>query len=210
MSVVQVFFKNTVRKGQIAQGSIYPFPTVFSACLETFLSTFCHNIVLNKKAHLQNFSSLKLDGVEIWYLVCGISLWISTKFVHKMPLGSKLAPPWGSQVEHRNEEGKFHNSSTLKLEGLELWYFVCSISLWICTKIVHMMPLGSGLVLLWGSQVGAQEQRRQITEFFFFESGRPRPLIFCMYYLQVNLYQVSSFDVPGVKSGPVPGSLVGT
>ena len=51
----------------------------------------------------------------MWHL-----LWTSTKFVHKMPLGSKQALPWGSLVEHRNKERKFHNSSTLKLDGLEL------------------------------------------------------------------------------------------
>ena len=101
------------------------------------------------------FFSLKLDGTEIGYLLCGISLWTSTKFVHKMPLGSKLAPPWESHVEHRNKERKFHNSSTLKLEGLEPWYFVCSISFRTSTKCVHTMPLGSGLVLPWGSQVRA-------------------------------------------------------
>ena len=40
--------------------------------------------------------------------------------VHKMALGSELAPTWGSQVEHRNKEQKFYNSSSLKLDGLEL------------------------------------------------------------------------------------------
>ena len=82
----------------------------------------------NKEAHLQKIFSLKLDGVEIWYLVCGISLWTSTKFVHKMPLRSKLALPWVHIYKHRNKAWKFHNSFTLKLEGLELWYFVCNIS----------------------------------------------------------------------------------
>ena len=52
--------------------------------------------------------------------VCDISLETSTKFVYKMPLGSELALPWGSQVEHRNKERKFYNSSSLKLDGLEL------------------------------------------------------------------------------------------
>ena len=100
----------------------------------------------NKEAHLKNSSSLKLEGIEIWYLVCGISLWNSTKFVHMMPLGSKLAPLWELQVEHRNKERKFHSFSSLKLERLELWYFISSISLWTSTKFVHMMPLGSKLV----------------------------------------------------------------
>ena len=36
--------------------------------------------------------------IELWYLLCDISLWTSTKIVHMMPLGSKLATPRGSQV----------------------------------------------------------------------------------------------------------------
>ena len=109
----------------------------------------------NKEQTFYNSFSLKLYGLELWYFVCSISLGTSTKFVNKMPVGSKLAPPWGSQVEHRNKERKFYNSSSLKLDGLELWYFVCSISMWTSTKFIHMMPQGSGLVLPWGLQVGA-------------------------------------------------------
>ena len=106
----------------------------------------------NKEANLQN-SSLKLVGVKICYFVCGISMGTSTMFVHKMPLGSELAPPWGSQVEQRNKERKFYYSSSLKLEYLELWYFVFSISLWTSTKYVNKIPLGSKLAPSWGSQV---------------------------------------------------------
>ena len=39
-----------------------------------------------------------------------------------MPLGSKQAPPRGSQLEHRNKGDELQNSS-LKLEGVELSYF---------------------------------------------------------------------------------------
>ena len=105
----------------------------------------------NKEYKFQIFSSLKVEGLQLWYLVCSISYWTSTKFVNKMPLGSKPAPPLGSQVEHRNKEQKFYNSSSLKPDGLELWYFVCSISLWTSTKFIHMIPQGSGLVQPWGS-----------------------------------------------------------
>ena len=52
----------------------------------------------NKEGKLQNYS-LKLEDLELCYLVYNISLWTSTKFVHMRPLGSKLAPSRGSQVE---------------------------------------------------------------------------------------------------------------
>ena len=34
--------------------------------------------------------------------------------------GAKLAPPWGRTLEHRDRKGKLQNSSSLKLEGIEL------------------------------------------------------------------------------------------
>ena len=43
-----------MEKGQIAQGSIYPFPTVFSARLETFLP-----FLLNSKLSSANIFSLE-------------------------------------------------------------------------------------------------------------------------------------------------------
>ena len=101
----------------------------------------------------------------------------------KCPWGQNWPCPGGSQVEHRNKERKFYNSSSLKLDVLELCYFVRSISLWTSTKFIHMMPQGSGLVLPWGSQDGALGQRRQISKFFFSEIGRGRDLIFCMWHL---------------------------
>ena len=51
----------------------------------------------------------------------------------KIPLGSKLTQPRGSQVGttflYRNKEDQLPNSSLLKLEGIELRILVCSISL---------------------------------------------------------------------------------
>ena len=137
-----------------------------------------------KRIKMQNLwkSSLKLDDIEFWYLVCSTSQWTYTKFVQMTPLGSKLALPrgvtslnietkkenfkivflwnwkafdiwyaafpsgpllslfkwcpwnqnWprpmGHKFKHRNKEGKLHFFSSVKLEGLELWYLVCSIS----------------------------------------------------------------------------------
>ena len=49
-------------------------------------------------------------------------MWTSTKFVHMMPLGSKLALPRGDRKsELRNKEANLQNSS-LKLESIEIWY----------------------------------------------------------------------------------------
>ena len=120
----------------------------------------------NKESHLQNSSPVKLEGVELWYLVLNISLWTSTKtgparghssqlqnssslkleglqlwylvfsislrtfiyLIHMIPLVSKT-DPWGHKLEHRNKEDQLQNSSSLKLEGIELRFSVCSISL---------------------------------------------------------------------------------
>ena len=47
-----------------------------------------------KRAKLKNSSSLKLEGLELSYLVYSIS----TNFIYMMPLGSKQALPPGSKV----------------------------------------------------------------------------------------------------------------
>ena len=86
----------------------------------------------NKESHLQNSSPLKLEGVELWYLVFSISLWTSTQFVHMMLLGSRFDPPRGGghNLEHRNKENQLQNSSSLKPEGIELRFFTLCICLW--------------------------------------------------------------------------------
>ena len=76
----------------------------------------------NIEEDLQN-SSLKLEGTtELSYLVYSIFLWTSTNIFHMIPplSGSKLLPPRGHNLEHRDKEIKFQNSSSLKLEALEL------------------------------------------------------------------------------------------
>ena len=68
--------------------------------------------------------------------------------------GVKIGPRLGGHLfEHRNKEGKLQSSSTLKLEGLELSYYVYSISVSTSTKFVHMMPPPSKLAPPRGSQV---------------------------------------------------------
>ena len=71
-----------------------------------------------------------------------VSLWTFIKFVHIMSWGRNWPHPSGHKLEHKNKEDQLKNSS-LKLESLELWYLVCSISLWTFINCIHMIPLGS-------------------------------------------------------------------
>ena len=48
--------------------------------------------------------------------------------------------PGGHKLEHRNKEAHLQNSSSLKMEGIQLWYLVCSISLWTSTKLFIWCP----------------------------------------------------------------------
>ena len=80
-------------------------------------------------------------------MVCSISFQV---FSYDTSGDQDRPRPWGHKFEHGIKEGKIQNSSSLKLEGLELSYLVCSISLWTSTKFVHMMPLGSELALPLG------------------------------------------------------------
>ena len=68
-----------------------------------------------------------------------------------------------------------------------------------------MMPLRFKLALAQGSKFGTKEQIRQTSTFFSSESERPGALIFGMYHLIVNVYQVWSYDAQEVKTGPALG-----
>ena len=81
----------------------------------------------NKENQLQNSSSLKLEGLELWYLVFSISLWTFINLFIWFLWGQNWLHPGGHKLEHRNKD-QLQNSS-LKLEGIELRFLVCSISL---------------------------------------------------------------------------------
>ena len=49
------------------------------------------------------------------------------------------------------------------------------------------------------------EIKKEILKIFLSQTVTPRTLIFGMCHLQVDLYQVSSYDAPEVKTGPAPG-----
>ena len=98
-------------------------------------------------------------------MVVGISVWTSFQVCTYHVLGSILAPiPRGHKLEHKNKEDQLGNSSSLKLEGIELWFLVCWISLWTFINFIHMMPLGSKLAPPLGSQVGTTGTKK--VEFF--------------------------------------------
>ena len=61
----------------------------------------------NKKGKPQN-SSLKLEGVELSYLIYSISLWTFINFIHMIPLGSKLAHFGVTRWNNSNKKGRIH------------------------------------------------------------------------------------------------------
>ena len=50
--------------------------------------------------------------------------------------------------------------------------------------------------------------RENMKKIFLSETIRPRLLIFGIKHHLVDLYQVYSNNIPGAKSGPIPGSHV--
>ena len=104
-------------------------------------------------------------------------------------LGVKTGPaPGVTNVKHSNKEGKLQNSSSLKLGGLELWYLVYSISLRTSTKFAPGVKTGPAL----GVHKLEHRNKEAHLQFFFFETGWRRDLLFAMWHLLVDLYQVCS------------------
>ena len=65
----------------------------------------CHGDKKEKKNKIFE-NLLKLEGVELWYLLCSIHLLVDLcKVYSNVALGSKLVPPRESQ-EHRNKKWK--------------------------------------------------------------------------------------------------------
>ena len=75
----------------------------------------------NKEGKLQNFSSLKLERVELLYLVMKHLLVVFYQDCSYDAPGVKTGPASGvTSSKHRNKEGKLLSSSFLKLQGAEL------------------------------------------------------------------------------------------
>ena len=75
----------------------------------------------HKNDQLQNSFCLKLEGVELWYLVVSISEWTSIQFVHRISWGSKLASLQGHKLEYWNKEDQLQNYFSLKFDFKLIW-----------------------------------------------------------------------------------------
>ena len=74
----------------------------------------------NKDGKLQNSSFLKLEGAEVWYLVCSILVDLYKDFSYYAPKVKTGPAPGVTSSKHRNKQEKLQNSSSLKLESAEL------------------------------------------------------------------------------------------
>ena len=66
---------------------------------------------------MKKSSCLKPQGLELWYLVCSITLWFSTQFVLIMTLGPKMALPRGHMFYtglYKEKRGKIVLSKTTR------------------------------------------------------------------------------------------------
>ena len=118
---------------------------------------------------------------------------ILTLLFHMMPMGSKQALPECHKLECKNKEDKLQSSSSLKQEGIELWFLVCSFSLWTFISFINMMPLGSKLAPPRWSQVGTIRTKK--VEFILWGKllrwaiqGHHGPLVFYISLLKYRLF----------------------
>ena len=77
--------------------------------------------------------------------------------------------------------------------------------MWTSTKFIHMIPMGSKLTLPQGVTSWNIGTKKPIFKTLLSETERRRDLIFGMWHLLVDLYQMCSYDAPGIKSGPALG-----
>ena len=174
-----------------------------------------HLLVPNSRSSAKSRSNIKVTFLKKWPFrghsfftntSCLVLLVNSTRFIHMMPLGSKLTGPRGSQIEHRDKETHPQNSSSLKVEGLELWYLTGSISLWTSTTFfsdyapwVKVGP--SPGVTNWNKEAHLQNS------FSVKLKGIGLWYLVC----SVSLWSTSKFwpyDAPGVKTDPAPGVTI--
>ena len=117
----------------------------------------------HKEIKREIFKNLIVPNSKIFMYVASSSGLLLSLFIW-YPLSQNWSRPRGHKSEHRSKESRIQNSSSLNLEGAELWYLVCSISLWTSTKFVHMMVLRSRLVPLQGQSwnIGAKKSKFKI------------------------------------------------
>ena len=80
-----------------------------------------------------------------------------------IPLGSKLTPdPGGHKLEYRNKEDQLQNSSSLKLEGIELRFLVCNILVDLCQFYAYDAPWDQNWPHPGGHKFEPKEQRCRV------------------------------------------------
>ena len=75
-------------------------------------------LIFSKGSKMKEYSSLKRQCLEPWYLVCSIILWTSTKFVQIVAVGKKWPRPRGHRFYigfYRDKHEKIFLSETTRL-----------------------------------------------------------------------------------------------
>ena len=147
--------------------------------------------------------SLKQEGIELWYLVCCICYWTSSKIAHMMSRGSNWPCSRGHKIETQEQRWKtlfFFFSETGSPSALMfcMYYLLRVLT---STKFIHMMPLGFKLAPPWWSQVWTWEQRRKTLKFFCSETRWN--LCTCVPYdsLPITIFYIFSLNVMSWKKG---------
>ena len=155
------------------------------------LDVCCQLSAMCRQQLLQKTSPKLLAGLNGMILI-----WPSLKIVQMVPI---LCISRSHRLKIDFKDDNFKKSSCLKPQGLELWYLICSITLWTFTKLVQIMPLGQkrhhpgGYIFYI---IGLYREKHE--KIFLSETIRHRALIFGMKHNLVDLYQVCSNYAPGV------------
>ena len=95
--------------------------------------------------YIKNYSCLKLQGLEIWYVALSSRPLLS---LSNYAPWAKCSPTLGSHVLHRLLLGKYENiflSETTRY-GIKSLYLECSIILCTFTKFVKIIPLENAVL----------------------------------------------------------------
>ena len=155
----------------------------------------------------------KPQGLELWYLVCSITYWTSIKLVQIIPLGLKMALPWGPHILHGLDAWAVYRAHWgLPFEFLLLQYsvvftvesscllYLLFISWFICSRRWCIDKLGSFmqtkhlcvLIHIWTKgEVGAPLNRfKPSSKIFYwpFKGGTSFLDLLCCFFLSCVCY----------------------
>ena len=113
------------------------------------------------------------------------------------PPGQNWTFPWGVtswNIGTKKEISKFFFSETGRPRALIFGMLHVLVDLYqVCS---YDTPPGQNWTFPWGVTSWNIGTKKEISKFFFSETGRPRALIFGMLHVLVDLYQVCSYDTP--------------